>query len=321
MNIQKCLNSKAAAAMLLCLLMLFSLLPFPAHAAGADLPADVETLRVGYFSYQNYMLGAEEGAAKSGYAYELLCNIAAVNNWKYEFVYGDFNDLYPLLLSGEIDILPCLVLTEEREQMHLFSNTEIYREQYFISALNENAGKFSSIRDLEGKIISSVTDCYQNTVFEAWAKENGISTVIAGAFFFVLGLVDIGATLKKYDSIEGVLDMLRTIVEAAGASINFNLADVLCFTVMMVASWLMTVTTAYLADVISSSVLNGKKGGLLISFVLFILLTMLLNKILGVIPFAGNQNLNLILQAVSYLVLTAVMYYATAVLMEKYLSV
>lgn len=178
MNIQKCLNSKAAAAMLLCLLMLFSLLPFPAHAAGADLPADVETLRVGYFSYQNYMLGAEEGAAKSGYAYELLCNIAAVNNWKYEFVYGDFNDLYPLLLSGEIDILPCLVLTEEREQMHLFSNTEIYREQYFISALNENAGKFSSIRDLEGKIISSVTDCYQNTVFEAWAKENDISTVM-----------------------------------------------------------------------------------------------------------------------------------------------
>lgn len=159
------------------------------------------------------------------------------------------------------------------------------------------------------------------SILGAKVLENGLSTVIAGAFFFVLGLLDIGATLKKYDSIEGVLDMLRTIVEAAGASINFRLTDVICFTVMMVASWLMTVTTAYLADVISSSVLNGKKGGLLISFVLFILLTMLLNKILSVIPFAGSTNLNLVLQAVSYLVLTAVMYYATAVMMEKYLSV
>lgn len=178
MNNQTNFKRKAPAVLLLCALLLFTLLPLPAHAAGTDLSAEVETVRVGYFSYQNYMLGAEDGTAKSGYAYDLLCNIAAVNNWKYEFVYGDFNDLYPMLLSGEIDILPCLVLTEERAQQHLFTDTEIYCEQYFISALNENADKFSSLSDLNGKIISSVTDCYQNTVFEAWAEENNISAVM-----------------------------------------------------------------------------------------------------------------------------------------------
>lgn len=162
-----------ATIMLSVLLVLFT--PAVAFASNSDVHSELKTVRLGYFDFQNYMLGASEDGVKSGFAYDLLRNIAAINNWEYEFVYGDFNELYVQLLNGEIDILPCLVYTDERAQRHLFSDEEIYLEQYYISALNEVAEKTTGIQDLDGKRLSTVSDCYQNEVFEKWAKENGIS--------------------------------------------------------------------------------------------------------------------------------------------------
>ncbi len=166
---------KNLTAIFLAVLLFVAWIPAGSYAAETGSDSDVKTIRLGYFSFQNYMLGAEEGGEKSGFVYDLLCEVAAINNWNYEFVYGDFDALYPLLLRGEIDILPCLVYTEDRADKHLFSDEEIYAEQYFISALNENAAAVKSIQDLDGKTISSVKDCYQNEVFEAWEKANGIS--------------------------------------------------------------------------------------------------------------------------------------------------
>ena len=164
---------RRAAAMFIAVLLIL-LLPVMPAAAEED-GTGTKIVRLGYFDFQDYMSGAGEGEPKSGLAYDMLCDVAAINNWQYEFVYGNFNDLYVLLLNGEIDILPCLVYTEERARTHLFSDEEIYAEQYYISALNEKVSSSAGIRDLEGKRISSVSDCYQNVVFEKWAEENGIS--------------------------------------------------------------------------------------------------------------------------------------------------
>lgn len=165
---------KMLVSAILAMLLLFSIAPM-AFAAEKSEHEKVKTVKLGYFSFQNYMLGAGEGETKSGFAYDLLCDVAAINNWKYEYVYGDFNDLYAQFLKGEIDIIPCLVYTEERAEQHLFSDEEIYAEQYFVSTKNENITGPVSVKDLNGKKISSVEDCYQNVVFEKWAKEQGVS--------------------------------------------------------------------------------------------------------------------------------------------------
>ncbi len=171
MNMQK--PSMISKVILYILFLLF--IPAATYADNNNAKSSVKTIRLGYFNFQNYMLGAEENAAKSGYAYDLLCDIAIINNWKYEFVYGDFNQLYAELLKGNIDILPCLVYTEERAKAHLFSNEEIYAEQYFISVLNKKSSKNLTIKDLDGKRLSTVSDTYQNVIFEKWAKANGIT--------------------------------------------------------------------------------------------------------------------------------------------------
>ncbi len=166
---------KTVCAVLFALLTLSAAFPSGSSVSAENASPGVETVRLGYFNFQNYMLGAEKGAAKSGYVYDLLCDIAAINNWKYDFIYGDFNDLYAMLLDGQIDILPCLVYTEERAAAHLFSEEEIYAEKYFISVLNQNAAGITDVRDLDGKKLSTVTDTHQNTAFAEWAEKQGIS--------------------------------------------------------------------------------------------------------------------------------------------------
>ena len=82
-----------------------------------------------------------------------------------------------------------------------------------------------------------------------------------------------------------------------------------------------TSTTAYLADVVSSSLLNGKKGNGIVTFLLFLALNWGISKLIGLIPSSLSVITVLLLDGAAALVLAAVMYVVTARLMEKYLSV
>ena len=55
----------------------------------------------------------------------------------------------------------------------------------------------------------------------------------------------------------------------------------LCFG--MLSSWFAIITAAFLADIVSSALLNGKKFNLLISFILFLALSYLMGKVSGAI--------------------------------------
>lgn len=200
---------RSLIAMSLLLLLMLSLFAPVANATESNKGTTVKTVKVGYFNFQEYMLGAAEGEAKSGYAYELLHAVAGINNWKYEFVYGDFNDLYEKLLNGEIDILPCIVYTEERAALHLFSEEEIYFEQYYVSTLKENAKNFKSIEDLDGKKISSVAGANQNKVFDEWEKKNGINATLVNTSSYE-------DSWKLLD--EGKVDFILNVDNASQAS-------------------------------------------------------------------------------------------------------
>ena len=215
-----------AVTLMFAVVILFSAMQFISYAA-TDTLTEVKIVRLGYFDFENYMIGDNEDAEKSGYAYELLCNIATINNWRYEFVYGDFNDLYVDLLKGKIDILPCLVYSEERAQKHLFSDEEIYEENYFVSALKDKVSKPVEISDLDGKKLSTVTDCYQNIVFEEWAKQNGISMefVFADSFDDSWKLLDEGKAdyILNIDS-AALKSGYKTLFEVGSRSSHFAVA-------------------------------------------------------------------------------------------------
>ena len=89
-----------------------------------------KTVKVGYYENEVFQEGAKDGAIKNGYAYEYYRKISEYTGWKYEYVYGDYNDLYQLLLDGDIDLLAGLAWKQERVDVIGYPELPMGNETY-----------------------------------------------------------------------------------------------------------------------------------------------------------------------------------------------
>lgn len=64
-----------------------------------------ETVKVGYYFSNNFQEGMDDRSPKSGYSYEYLQKLASYTGWKYEYVYGEWDELFEKLKDGEIDLM------------------------------------------------------------------------------------------------------------------------------------------------------------------------------------------------------------------------
>ena len=113
---------------LVCAIMvMFAFLPAIAYA-----DTETKTVRVGYYENEVFQEGAREGAVKTGYAYEYYCKLSEYTGWRYEYVYGDFSDLYQMLLDGEIDLLAGLAWREDRAELIGYPDFEMGNESYYL---------------------------------------------------------------------------------------------------------------------------------------------------------------------------------------------
>lgn len=165
--------------------------------------------------------------------------------------------------------------------------------------------------------------CYK--ILGAKVLECGISILLAGAFFFALGALDVSLVFAR----QGMLNLMWQRIQEtlshmtfAGRPIQLNLSVYIALGFSILASWFSTVMTAYLADVISSALLNGKKFNGLISFLIFIALSWGLGKLIA-LAVDGIRNIvpYLWVYSLCSLAVAAVMYWITARIMEKHLSV
>ena len=117
----------ARRALWLCLILLAgSLMPAAATASGPE----SSTVRVGYYENEVFQEGAREGAVKTGYAYEYYQKLSEYTGWQYDYVYGEFGDLYQMLLDGEIDFLAGLAWREDRQPLIGYPDTAMGNEAY-----------------------------------------------------------------------------------------------------------------------------------------------------------------------------------------------
>ena len=92
--------------------------------------AEAKIVRVGYYEEEVFQEGAEEGAVKTGYAYEYYRKISEYTGWKYEYIYGGYGELYQMLLDGEIDLLAGLAWREERASLIAYPDAVMGNESY-----------------------------------------------------------------------------------------------------------------------------------------------------------------------------------------------
>lgn len=163
------------------------------------------------------------------------------------------------------------------------------------------------------------------TILGAKVLECGLSLLIAGAFYFALGALDVTLLLAKEGELNQIWEMIRDILDrftVEGRPIVIDLQGLGASVFSLVAGWFGVVTKAYLAVVISTALLNGKRYNGLLSFALFLLLAWLTGWAAERItaPIVSTVTL-LMIYGLIQLFFAAVMYAVTAVIMERKLSV
>ena len=125
---------------------------------------------VGYYENEVFQEGAEEGAVKRGYAYEYYQKLSEYTGWKYEYVYGNFSELYNLLLEGKIDLLAGLARKKEREALISYPDFPMGVEKYVLLKHSQDSEITNDIQSLRNKKIgvleSAMVDSLKNYLAE-----------------------------------------------------------------------------------------------------------------------------------------------------------
>ena len=124
---------RTLAVALAALAILSAVMPAPAFAADSD--QQVKTVRVGWLVNNKGFQEGMPGERLSGWGYEYLQTLSYyTKGWQYEYVSGTFSELMDMLEAGEIDLMPNISYSAEREQKLLFSSNPEGTERYYIYA-------------------------------------------------------------------------------------------------------------------------------------------------------------------------------------------
>lgn len=154
--------------------------------------------------------------------------------------------------------------------------------------------------------------------------ENGLSLLLAGGFFFALGTWDLDLLLRKQESLANVFDLFVQMIHAYAPNMDISVTNMMLLCLSVLANWVIIICAAYLADVVSTALLYGKSYNFFVSIVLFMVLSYgiswAVNK-LSVLVMNASLTTLFLTQSLFCLVFALIMYYLTALLMERKLSV
>ena len=162
-------------------------------------------------------------------------------------------------------------------------------------------------------------------ILGAKVLECSLSILLTGAFFFALGALDLSLLFAKQGELSVLWDQIREFISnfsVNGRPITIDLPTMATMVFSLLSGWIALITSAYLADVISAALLNGKKMNGVISFVLFLVINWGITRLIVLLTASITENIPAMLAGGGLdLLFAAVMYYVTALIMDKYLSV
>ena len=158
---------------LLCLFLLYTLLPVPAKAEEKTKKSEV--VRVGWYEDSYHI--TDKNGNRSGYGYEYEQAVAAYTGWDYEYVTGDWTELVEKLQNGEIDLMSALSYTDERAETMLFSDQPMGEEKYYLYVdLTNTDISAADLSTLNGKPIAMMEQSVQTTQFCEWEEKYNVKT-------------------------------------------------------------------------------------------------------------------------------------------------
>ena len=166
---------RTLAVALAALAILSAAMPAPAFAADSD--QQVKTVRVGWLVNNKGFQEGAPGERLSGWGYEYLQTLSYyTKGWQYEYVSGTFSELMDMLEAGEIDLMPNISYSAEREQKLLFSSNPEGTERYYIYARpdRDDLAK-GDPQALQGLTIGCNSGVMQTIVGQQWLADEGVT--------------------------------------------------------------------------------------------------------------------------------------------------
>jgi len=166
--------ARTGLALWLCAVILGGMLS-PAEAFAVD--SEGGHVRVGYYENEVFQEGAQEGAVKAGYAYEYYQKLSEYTGWKYDYVYGEFGELYRMLLDGEIDFLAGLAWREDREALIAYPDEPMGNESYNLIGHDTDDALTTDPATLNGRKIG-VLDSAMAAVLQEFLQSHHVQAEI-----------------------------------------------------------------------------------------------------------------------------------------------
>ena len=134
-------------------------------------------VKVGYYENENFQEGASEGAVKSGYAYEYFQKLASYNGWRYEYVYGSWDDIYDAFVEGDIDLLAGLGYAQERLEIMNYPNNPMGYESYYLFIKGDDTTITVDPATMNGKKIGTISGLLEKAIRE-WLENNNVEAEV-----------------------------------------------------------------------------------------------------------------------------------------------
>ncbi|SHK83261.1 Signal transduction histidine kinase [Fibrobacter sp. UWH5] len=126
--------------------------PKNVHNRGDKKP---KTVRVGYYQNESFQEGGQ-GSPLYGFGYEYYQRVAQYSGWRYEYVYGPYEELYQKFIDGEIDLFAGLARTPEREAKMFFPQAPMGRDIYHLIKKSNNTSIHEDPTSLQDKKIGTL---------------------------------------------------------------------------------------------------------------------------------------------------------------------
>lgn len=114
------------------------------------------------------------------------------------------------------------------------------------------------------------------SIIGAKALSTIIQILVAGASFLVVGFLDFMLMVAKYSDLSKLLDYLSEIFQ-----IKIDYSDVVIVIATILVSWIGTVLLAFFSITLSTTFLANKRGKGFVSFIIFILMNYVINKVVS----------------------------------------
>lgn len=195
---------RKAAVFFVHLMFWLFILALVSFGCGSMALAESRVVKVGVYENSPKVFTDESGRP-SGIFIDIIKDIASKEDWELQYVAGTWAEGLDRLERGQIDLMPDVALTTEREKRFSFHKIQVL-SSWFQAYARKDSG-LQSILDLNGKRVAILDKSVQQEAFTRFSRGFGLDTkLVAVADYKTMfemvakGDVDAAVTNQFYGS-------------------------------------------------------------------------------------------------------------------------